>query len=301
MKKTKLIAMLGIATFATAVLGGTIAQAADLTDTTTGSVEFIQGDETIVDPTKPGPDPKPVTPPPTITVPPVTGPEGNSTMYIFANLDFGVHKVTPLAATYSSIQLKSDGWKGNDGIVGGLDAVPAANGKVLPQFIQLQMNSDAKATDLKASLGEFKLEGGTKVLKATNVAFTNVKMQSNSPAGTETAVPNFTLVPAATASNTLVTTFAAPTGEGGSIQSVIFGEMTDGSSVGKGGGTIGEGDDKITLPTTTEDNLNKTTGNADNDNIYYNNGIQLNLPAGSNMKEGEKYQADLTWTISNTL
>lgn len=278
MKTTKLVAVLGVATFATAILGTTMVQAAPAT--TEGSVEFIDNDEETgtVDPE---------IQPPTPVEPPeggdgteeVDGPDGNSKMYVFANFDFGTHKVpTGKGVSYSAIQTQDAKWTAGVDEEGEPAPIGSGLNGVLPQFIQLKADKGSGDLEIKAELAPFYLNGtvGAKTLDITEIAFTNVTAKQNTTTGSAFVNPvsNFVLKPKTKPEESTEKTLATFTGndEEGSINSLIFGEMEEENKADTGEDT----------------------------NVYYNNGVKLVIPQASNMKAGEKYQANLTWTLSAT-
>lgn len=273
MKATKLLAVLGVATFAVGVLGTTAAQAAE--GVSEGKVQFVEDEEEeVVDPTKP----EIVDPidPPEIVLPPIK--ENGTKIVYYPNIDFGVHYVTAKAAKYNAIFDKEDQWTGENGVVG--------EDGILPNFLQVQHDWDVTDWDIKVTLGDFVQGNNGGILKDAKVVFNNVTSVNHAGNAVTNTTGSFTLTAGSNTPQDIASfTNASPAaGDGLSINSVLFGTV----------GTAPEAGTEASL-------MQGTDGYEASDKVMYNHGITLDLPAASGMKAGVDYTADLTWTLSSTL
>lgn len=277
MKATKLLAVLGVATFAVGVLGTTAAQAAENEQgTSQGKVQFVEDEEEeVVDPTKPGVvDP---IDPPEIVLPPIK--ENGTKIVYYPNIDFGVHYVTSKEVKYNAVLSKDDTWTGTGEEEVGTDGI-------LPAFLQVQHDWDVTAWDIKATLGDFVQGNNGGILKDAKVVFNNVTSVNQAGNAITNTSATFTLAAGSDAPQAVASfTNASPkAGDGLSINSVLFGTVDTDPEEG------------------TEASLMQgKDGYEASDKVVYNNGITLELPSASGMKAGVAYTANLTWTLSSTL
>lgn len=274
MKATKLLAVLGVATFAAGVLGTTAVQAAS--GTSEGKVQFVEDEEEeVVDPTKPGVvDP---IDPPEIVLPPIK--ENGTKIVYYPSIDFGVHYVTSKEVKYNAVLSKDDTWTGTGEEEVGTDGI-------LPAFLQVQHDWDVTNWDIKATLGDFVQGTNGGILKDAKVVFNNVTPVNQAGNAITNTSATFTLVAGSDDPQDIASfTNASPeAGDGLSINSVLFGTVSATPEAGT----------KASL-------MQGTDGYEASDKVMYNNGITLELPSASGMKAGVEYTANLTWTLSSTL
>lgn len=295
MKTTKLLAVLGIATFAVGILGPT-ALAADATGKSTAKVEFIDGEKNLVDPNipdqtdkevkpydpekdkpidnnpltpdgKPNPDYNPET---NIEVPTPITQDGTSIVY-YPNFNFGIHTVSGLAQKYNAIFNKNDKWSDVEN-----------NNPVFKQnFLQINYAPNVINWKISAQLGKF--TSGSESLNGATLKLTgNTHVQQFGDKDRVSVTQDISLADTAT-SPTTVAIFDGMTNADSRIASILFGTK------------VSEERDQGTEPS-----LFKQTGKHD-DTIQYNNGVVLELPNSAGMEKDLTYTADLTWTLSSSL